>query len=466
MTNGAAEGRAGTPVATPEGRGRNPREYGSGASSVTATKEYSHPEQQSLMEAVVGRENMLAAYKRVRANKGVPGVDGMSVNDVWGYCTLNWARIKEELLDGRYEPQPVLGVEIPKPGGGVRQLGIPTALDRLIQQALHQVLSPIFNPHFSGSSYGFRPGRSAHQAVLKAREHAAAGKRWVVDMDLEKFFDRVNHDVLMARVARKVKDKRVLVLIRRYLQAGLMQGGIASKRKEGTPQGGPLSPLLSNILLDDLDKELERRGHAFCRYADDCNIYVQTKRSGERAMASITRFLTERLKLRVNADKSAVDRPWKRKFLGYSMTWHTQPRLKVAPSVVKRLKQAVREEFRRGRGRSLKKTIDTLAPKLRGWMNYFKLAEVKGVFEELDMWIRRRLRNILWRHWKRPYARARNLIRRGLTEERAWKSAINGRGPWWNSGASHMNQAFPKKYFDSLGLVSLQDQLRKAQSVR
>lgn len=414
-----------------------------------------------MMEAVVGRENMLAAYKRVRANRGAPGIDGMSVDELWGFCKRTWPRIREELLEGRYRPQPVLGVEIPKPGGGTRQLGIPTAMDRLIQQALHQVLSPIFNPGFSESSYGFRPGRSAHQAVRKAREHVAAGKRWVVDMDLEKFFDRVNHDVLMARVARKVKDRRVLALIRRFLQAGLMQGGVATQRSEGTPQGGPLSPLLSNILLDDLDKELERRGHAFCRYADDCNIYVRTRRSGERVMASITRFLTERLKLRVNAAKSAVDRPWNRKFLGYTMTSHKQPRLKVAPSAVKRLKQGLRQESRPGRGRALRATIEILAPQLRGWMNYFKLAEVKGVFEELDMWIRRKLRNILWRQWKRPFTRARNLMRLGLAEERAWRSATNGRGPWWNSGASHMNQALPKKLFDRLGLVSLLDQLRK-----
>ena len=427
--------------------------------------ETSQPERQGLMEAVVGRENMLAAFKRVRANKGAPGVDGMRVEDVWGYCTLNWSRIKEELLEGRYAPQPVLGVEIPKPGGGVRQLGIPTAMDRLIQQALHQVLLPIFNPGFSESSYGFRPGRSAHQAVLKAREYVAAGRRWVVDMDLEKFFDRVNHDALMARVARKVTDKRVLGLIRRYLQAGMLQEGVVSARDMGTPQGGPLSPLLSNILLDDLDKELERRGHVFCRYADDCNIYVRTKRSGERVMASVTQFLAERLKLRVNAAKSAVDRPWKRKFLGYSMTWHKTPRLKVAPEVVRRMKGALREVFRRGRGRSLQTTADTLAPKLRGWVNYFKLAEVKGIFEELDGWLRRKMRNILWRQWKRSQTRAKNLMRRGLSEERSWRSATNGRGPWWNSGASHMNLAFPKKFFDSLGLVSLLDQLRRLQSV-
>jgi RNA-directed DNA polymerase len=373
--------------------------------------------------------------------------------------------IEKSLLDGSYEPQPVLGVEIPNPGGGTRQLGIPTAMDRLVQQALHQVLTPIFNPGFSDSSYGFRPGRSSHQAVQRAREHVAAGKRFVVDMDLEKFFDRVNHDVLMARVRRKVGDKRVLGLIRRFLQAGLMMGGLCSQRLEGTPQGGPLSPLLSNILLDDLDKELERRGHAFCRYADDCNIYVRTRRSGERVMASVSRYLQTRQKLQVNAAKSAVDRPWNRKFLGYSMTFHKQPRLKVAPAVVTRLKDSVREECRKGRGRSLQKVIDLLSLKLSGWVNYFKLAEVKNVFEELDGWVRRRLRLILWRQWKRVYTRARNLMQRGLNKDRALKSAMNGRGPWWNSGASHMNEAFPKKYFDKLGLVSLLDHYRKLQCV-
>lgn len=290
-------------------------------------------------------------------------------------------------------------------------------------------------------------------------------KRWVVDMDLEKFFDRVNHDVLMARVRRKVKDWRVLRLIRRYLRAGMMYGGVASQRVMGTPQGGPLSPLLSNILLDDLDKELERRGHAFCRYADDCNIYVRTRRSGERAMASVSRFLAERLKLRVNEAKSAVGRPWERTFLGYSMTSHRKPRLKVAPSSVKRLRNALRAEFRKGRGRSLRTVINTLTPKLQGWINYFKLAEVKNVFEELDEWLRHKLRNIIWRQWKRPFTRAKNLMKLGLTEKRAWISATNQRGPWWNSKASHMNQAFRKKFFDSMGFVSLLTEHRRHQSV-
>jgi RNA-directed DNA polymerase len=466
MSAGGAETAAEMPQTAPEGRGRNPREEGTGASKLTERKENSSLERQGLMEAVVERENMKAALQRVRSNKGASGVDGMAVDDLIPFLREQWPRIKEELLEGRYRPQPVRGVEIPKPGGkGVRQLGIPTALDRLIQQALHQVLSPLFDPGFSESSYGFRPGRSAHQAVKRARDYVAGGRRYVVDMDLEKFFDRVNHDVLMARVARKVEDRRVRVLIRRYLQAGIMREGVVSARGEGTPQGGPLSPLLSNILLDDLDKELERRGHAFCRYADDCNIYVRSMRAGERIMASITQFLTERLKLRVNAAKSAVDRPWNRKFLGYSMTWHRKPRLRVAPEVVQRMKRALRELFREGRGRSLRSVTATLAPKLRGWANYFKLAETRGVFEEMDGYLRRKLRCILWRQWKRPFTRAKRLMQRGLGEERAWKSATNGRGPWWNSGASHMNQAFPRKFFDELGLVSLLDQVRRLQRV-
>jgi len=444
------------PDPIPEGSGRNPREYGVGASNAAARREKPGPENEMLMEEVVESKNLMKAYRRVVGNKGAAGVDEMRVEELKPYLKAEWPKIKEQLLEDRYKPQPVRRVEIPKAGGkGMRMLGIPTVVDRLIQQAVLQVLDPIFDTGFSESSYGFRPGRSAHQAVLKAREYVAEGKRWVVDLDIEKFFDRVNHDVLMARVARKVKDKRALRLIRRYLQAGIMAGGLVESAREGTPQGGPLSPLLSNILLDDLDKELENRGHAFCRYADDCNIYVASRRAGERVMESVSQFLEKRLKLKLNKDKSSVDRPWKRKFLGYSMTPDKQPRLKVAPESEARLRVKLKGIFKRGRGRNLKRVVEEMRMLLIGWSNYFKLAEVKAAFERLDEWIRCRLRCIRWRQWKRPRTRAKKLMKRGLSEDRAWKSAGNGRGPWWNAGASHMNQAFPKSYFDRLGLVSL-----------
>ena len=456
MTPQRTEHRAEKRGASLAGSGRNPPGAGVGVRGVAAKRETCCPASLSLMEAVVESENMRAAYRRVLSNKGAAGVDDMPVAALKAQLALHWPRIRQELLEGSYQPQPVLGVQIPKAGGGMRQLGIPTVMDRLIQQALHQVLGPIFDPSFSQSSYGFRPGRSAHQAVQQARAMVASGRRWVVDMDLEKFFDRVNHDALMARVARKVKDRQVLGLIRRYLQAGLMQDGLTTQRSEGTPQGGPLSPLLSNILLDDLDKELERREHAFCRYADDCNIYVRSRAAGARVMASLSGWLEQRLKRKVNTAKSAVDRPWKRKFLGYSMTFHHQPRLKVAAASVERMKGNLKAELRRGRGRNLGRLIqEKLTPKLRGWANYFKLAEVRSVFEELDGWLRRKLRCLLRRQWKRSLARARNLMKRGLAKERAWRSATNGRGPWWNAGASHMNEAYPKRYFDACGLVSL-----------
>jgi group II intron reverse transcriptase/maturase len=356
-------------------------------------------------------------------------------------------------------------VDIPKPQGGVRTLGIPTVVDRLIQQALHQVLQPIFEPTFSDGSYGFRPGRNAHQALRQARQYVASGKRWVVDIDLEKFFDRVNHDLLMSKLAAKIDDARVLTLIRRYLQAGMMADGLVQPRTEGTPQGGPLSPLLSNVLLTELDRELERRGHAFCRYADDCNIYVASERAGLRLMQRLTGFLEQRLKLKVNVSKSAVARPWQRKFLGYSMTWHPKPKLRIAAASLTKLTEKVRHTLRGARGRRLAATISTLNPVLRGWAAYFKLAEPKRALEERDGWIRHKLRCILWRQWKRPYARARNMMQRGLTEERAWRSATNGRGPWWNAGASHMHAAFPTSYFDRLGLVSLLDTVQRLQRV-
>ena len=465
MTRGDAERRAEKLESHPEGSRRNRREEGLGASRVTARREHSGPETEQLLEAVVERENLWLALKQVERNRGAAGVDNMTVEQLRAYLREHWPRIKEELLAGAYQPLPVRKVEIPKATGkGMRMLGIPTVIDRLIQQALHQVLSPLFEPSFSESSYGFRPRRSAQQAVLKAREYVRDGRRWVVDIDLEKFFDRVNHDVLMSRLARRIKDKRVLRLIRRYLQAGMMSDGLVTARREGTPQGGPFSPLLSNILLDELDKELERRGHKFCRYADDSNIYVRSRSAGERVMKSITRFLERRLRLRVNAEKSAVARPWERKFLGYSLTWHREARLRVAASSVQRLKEKLREIFRRGRGRNLGQLIEAeLTPLLRGWMNYFRLAEVKGIFDELDSWIRRKLRCLIWRQWKRTLARANGLMKRGLDDAQARKSATNGRGPWWNAGAAHMHAAFPKSYFDRCGLLSLLEQRLRSQ---
>lgn len=419
-----------------------------------------------LMEAVCERGNLMLAYQRVVENKGASGVDGIGVAEFKDHLKQHWPTIKAMLLTGGYMPLPVRRVDIPKPQGGVRTLGIPTLTDRMIQQALHQVLSPIFEAGFSASSYGFRPGRNAHQAVKAAKQYVTEGRRIVVDMDLEKFFDRVNHDLLMEKLSKKVNDSRVHRLIRRYLEAGLMAEGIVSPRTEGTPQGGPLSPLLSNILLTELDWELERRGHAFCRYADDCNIYVKSKAAGERVMASITRFLSDTLKLTVNAAKSAVAHPWERKFLGYSLTRHKVPRLRIAPASLKRLEDKIRDVLKSVRGRSLTQAITELTPILRGWMAYFRLTETKNALEELDGWLRHKLRCILWRQWKRPHTRAKNLMKAGLTEERAFRSAFNQRGAWWNSGASHMNQAFPKLYFDRLGLVSLLDTMRRFQCVQ
>jgi len=419
-----------------------------------------------LMEAVCERGNLQLAYQRVVENKGAAGVDGIGVAEFKDHLKQQWPTIKAKLLAGSYMPSPVRRVDIAKPQGGTRTLGIPTLMDRMIQQALHQALSPIFEEEFSESSYGFRPGRNAHQAVKAAQQYVAEGRRVVVDMDLEKFFDRVNHDLLMEKLSKKIDDRRVLRLIRRYLEAGMMAEGIVSPRTEGTPQGGPLSPLLSNILLTDLDRELERRGHAFCRYADDCNIYVRTQQAGERVMASITRFLADKLKLTVNMTKSAVARPWERKFLGYSMTWHKAPRLRIAPASYQRLEQRVREVLNGARGRSLRAAIEELNPLLRGWMAYFRLTQTKKALEEFDGWLRHKLRCILWRQWKRPYTRAVNLMKAGLGEERAFRSAFNQRGPWWNSGASHMNQAFPKSFFDRLGLVSLLDTLHRLQCVQ
>lgn len=445
--------------ADPRSQGRKPEAAQVSGSIFPGRKESTGPKQPDLIERMLERGNLLKALQAVEANRGAAGVDGMEVEQLRRYLREHWAEIREQIVSGSYEPRPVRRVDIPKPGGGSRMLGIPAVLDRLLQQAIHQILSPIWEKGFSPHSYGFRPGRSAAQAVKAAQGHIRSGKRWVIDVDLEKFFDRVNHDVLMARVARKVKDRRMLKLIRRYLESGIMQQGLVEPRSEGTPQGGPLSPLLSNILLDDLDKELEKRGHRFCRYADDCNIYVGSRRAGERVLASLSRFLKEILKLAVNPKKSAVDRPWKRKFLGFSITAHRECRVRVAPQAVERFKEVMREKFREGRGRNLRAFLASLKPKLRGWASYFSVAETRNVFEDLDQWLRRKLRCMEWRKWKKPRTRMRKLIALGLDRGRARESAFNGRGPWWNASASHMNAALPTAYFRRMGLISLLDEV-------
>jgi RNA-directed DNA polymerase len=437
--------------------GQNPGLAASSAQTSTASVTWTTAEPDTLMERVLKPVNLKRAYQRVVSNKGAPGADGMTVDRLADYVKQYWPILKTRLLAGDYHPQGVRAVDIPKPKGGTRQLGIPGVVDRLIQQALLQQLTPIFDPLFSDYSYGFRPGRSAHQAIETARAHVAAGHRWCVELDLEKFFDRVNHDVLMAHIERHVEDKRVLRLIRRYLEAGTMSGGLVSLRQEGTPQGGPLSPLLSNILLNELDRELERRGHRFVRYADDANIYVRSHRAGERVMASVERFLTQRLKLTLNREKSRVARPWACDYLGYGMSWHKQPKLKVATMSLSRLRDRLSELLRGVRSHKMANVIERINPVLRGWAGYFKLSQSKRPLEELDGWVRRKLRCVIWRQWKQPSTRARNLMRLGLKESRACNSAFNGRGPWWNSGASHINQALPKKLWGQLGLVSILD---------
>ncbi|BCA92833.1 group II intron reverse transcriptase/maturase [Vreelandella aquamarina] len=447
-------------VTHPEGQEQNSTPRPVSVETIPASLSWTKAESASLMERVVDPVNMEGAYRKVVANKGAPGVDSMTVHQLAGHLKQYWPTLRERLLADAYHPSPIRATTIPKPKGGTRQLGIPTVTDRLIQQALSQVLMPIFDPGFSESSYGYRPKRSAKQAVSAMKAHVTAGHRWVVDLDLEAFFDRVNHDLLMARVARRVDDKRVLRLIRRYLEAGMFQHGLPTPRRRGTPQGGPLSPLLANILLDDMDKALERRGHRFCRYADDLQVYVRSRRAGERVMASLSDFLGSSLKLTVNRAKSAVDRPWNRGYLGYTLTRHKRPKLTLAKASLQHLMQRVREILKRGRGRNIRRVIEELTPVLRGWASYFSLVDVKRPLEALDQWMRRRLRCVIWRQWKRPQTRRRKLLALGLDEQRAWKSAGNGRGPWWNAGASHMNQALPRKWFDRLGLISVLDTVR------
>ncbi|MEA2854764.1 MAG: RNA-directed polymerase [Rhodospirillaceae bacterium] len=407
------------------------------------------------MEAIVERDNLRKALAQVKRNKGAPGIDGMSVDDLAPYLKEHWPAIRAQLLDGTYQPQPVRRVEIPKASGGTRPLGIPTVLDRLIQQAVMQVLQAGWDGTLSEASFGFRPGRSAHQAVQRAQELIASGHDHVVDIDLEKFFDRVNHDILMGLVAKRVADKRILKLIRGFLTAGVLADGLVGPTEEGTPQGGPLSPLLSNLMLDVLDKELETRGLNFVRYADDCNIYVRSQRAGERVMASIDRFLTGRLKLRVNKAKSAVARPGKRKFLGFSFTSGTQPRRRIAPQSLARFRSRVRELTRRTRGRSLAQIVKELSVYLIGWRGYFGFCETPSVLRNLDQWTRRRLRAIVWKQWKRGPTRFAELRRCGVGRDLAAQTAGSPHGPWRLSNSPALTFALPNAFFTSLGFAPL-----------
>jgi RNA-directed DNA polymerase len=408
-----------------------------------------------LMERIAELGNLDRAAKAVRANKGRGGIDGMSVADLKSWFAQHWKQLQRELLEGRYKPQLVLGVEIPKSGGGVRQLGIPTVVDRLVQQAILQVLDPLLDPTFSDASFGFRPGRSAHQALRRAQHYVRdEGRSVVVDMDLKKFFDRVNHDILMSRLARRIGDKRLLKIIRRFLEAGMMKHGVCVERYEGTPQGGPLSPLLANLLLDDLDKELERRGHRFCRYADDCNIYVRSKAAGERVLASISSWVEKKLKLRVNRDKSAADHVSRRKFLGYRLL--ARGRLTIAPQSLKRAKDRIREITRRNRGVAMERVVSELNSFTHGWLTYFRYAEAKGHSQRLDEWIRSKLRCVRFKQLKkRRGAIARFLMKHGVKGDTARCTGSSGKGWWRLAHTPAAHQAMSQQWFDALGLQSL-----------
>src|SRR6266849_2520458 len=409
-----------------------------------------------LTEEVCERGNLKEALRRVKANKGSPGVDGMTVGGITGYLKQHWPAIREQLLQGTYEPQPVRRVEIPKPdGGGVRKLGIPSVLDRFIQQAVMQVLQRRWDRTFSNHSYGFRPGLSAHQAVARAQQYIVEGHGWCVDLDLEKFFDRVNHDKLMGQIAKRVEDKRLLKLIRAFLNAGVMEGGLVSPSVEGTPQGGPLSPLLSNLVLDELDRELEARGHRFVRYADDSNIYVRSERAGQRVMESVKQFISEKLKLKVNESKSAVAKPQERKFLGFSFTSGKDLKRKIAPKAIDRFKERVREITHKSKGRSMEKVMEELAQYLRGWRGYFGFCETHSVLRQLDSWVRRRVRCAFWQQWKTGRKRFAELVQRGVREPLASNTAGSGLGPWYLARAKALSVGLSNAYFKSLGLPSL-----------
>lgn len=437
------------------GRGEAPRGERSGEAR-TATQGEGHlGNGGGLMSLIVARGNVKAALRRVKENRGSAGVDGMTVGELGGYLACHWESIREQLLSGSYQPRPVRRQVIPKRGGGERELGIPTVLDRFIQQAILQVLQPLFDPTFSAHSYGFRPGRRAHDAVRQAQQHVQEGYSWVVDVDLERFFDRVNHDVLMGRLAKRLGDRQLLGLIRRYLEAGVMAGGVVVERHEGTPQGGPLSPLLANVLLDEVDQELQRRGHRFVRYADDCNVYVRSKRAGERVMQSL-RVLYGQLRLRVNETKSAVARPWARSFLGFSF-WGPRagPHRRIAPKALEALKQRVREITRRTRGRSFSAIVSELTVYLRGWKGYFRFAETPNIFRDLDKWIRRRLRLVQLKQWKQGKTAFRELRARAVPEIVAARAASHVQRWWLTSKHLALSMALPLDYFDRLGLPRL-----------
>jgi RNA-directed DNA polymerase len=456
MADGKRQKIQGVLAFEPVLEGEAPRREDEGAEPFAAGSEAESPAStESLMEEVAEAGNLRKALKRVMANKGCAGIDRMSCGQLPGYLRSHWPRIREELLTGRYKPQPVLRVKIPKPDGGMRDLGIPTVLDRFIQQALLQRLQALWDGTFSGSSYGFRPNRSAHQAVARAQEHIRAGFGIVVDIDLEKFFDRVNHDNLMNEIAKRVTDKRVLKLVRGYLKAGVLEDGLVKPVEEGTPQGGPLSPLLSNIVLDKLDKELEKRGHRFVRYADDCNIYVRSERAGQRVMEGISRFIEKKLRLKVNKEKSAVGKPSERKFLGFSFTGGKEPKRRIAPKALKRFRAKVWELTRRTRGARLERIIEELAKYLRGWRAYFGFCQTPSVLKEQEKWLRRRLRSLIWKRWKRGRVRYRELRDRGVGKDLAAQTAGSSHGPWRISRSPALSYAFPNAFFQSLGLPSL-----------
>src|SRR5580658_6263734 len=445
---------------TEESRSEAPRVSGEGTESLAGRRGTESPAiSEQWMEEVCERGNCKQALARVKANKGSAGVDGMTVHELPAFLKQHWPAIREQLLSGTYRPQPVKRVEIPKPDGGVRKLGIPTVLDRLIQQAVMQVLQRRWDPTFSEHSHGFRPKRSAHQAIAKAQQYIAAGHRWVVDLDLEKFFDRVNHDKWMAAIAWRVTDKRVLRLIGAFLKVGVMEDGLVSPAEEGTPQGGPLSPLLSNIVLDELDRELERRKHRFVRYADDCNIYVRSRRAGQRVMMNVTRFLTQRLKLKVNEAKSAVARPMQRKFLGFSFSHNKEPKRRIAPKALLRCKQKIRELTRRTRGISLEQMLKELTAYLRGWKSYFGYCQTPSLLKALDEWIRRRLRSMIWKQWKRGSTRYEKLRQLGVGKDLAAQTAGSPHGPWRLANSPALQHALRIAYFDALGLPRLLDHL-------